>query len=232
MEKGLLALTLLASVSYGQSWEVGQTFAYLPQAGTIIDSGSGRVQLLNPRPTLRITASHQPLAALRAVTRERIPEGTALYSVAVCNLGAASVVVDPRQVEQSLEMEGVAVMVRPLAQAVVNRSRFRALGSALLRGEAASAAGMALSSAKLTGAVSGLHPAIPIGLMALGWVADGLSRSAERKRSEATADISAYGAWLTDSVGFSLEPHGCGQRWLVLGSYQRGQTRTLVIEVE
>lgn len=255
MGKSLLALTLLASASYGQSWEVGQSFAYLPQAGTIRDSRTPSLsekdfaqpipppvpmpsmgptirEIRTVRPTLRITASHQPLAALRAVTRERVPEGVALYSVAVCNLSQSAITLDARQVEQAIEAEGVAVMARHLAQATVNRSRVKSLGSALLRGEAAGAAGMALGSAKLTGAVSGLHPAIPIGLMALGWVANGISAASSKQREEALADLAQHGAWLADQAQMQLAPNGCSQRLSMLGSFTRGQKRTLVIEVE
>lgn len=233
--RNALMFALLASASYGQSWEVGQSFAFLPQAGTIRDSrtveATGK-EFLQVRPTLRITASHQPIAALRAISRERIPEGVALYSVAVCNLSAAAITLDARQVEQAIEAEGVAVMARPMSQATLNRSRLKALGNALLRGEAASAAGMALGSAKLTGAVSGLHPAIPIGLMALGWVANGISAAASKQREEALADLALHGAWLADQTQMQLAPNGCSARISMMGSFTRGQKRTLVIEVE
>lgn len=204
----------------GFAWQALQARA---EAATVKES-------LTVRPTLRITASHQPVAALRAVSREA-PEGTALYSVAVCNLSAAQVQIDARQVEQMIEAHGVAVMPRPMAQATVNRARSKKMRVAMTVLPMIPM----FASAALGGGAAGAFRLTPGTISAIGGIGAGSQIAIDAMRpsfDEARADISQHGPWLADERNISLAPKGCSQRYSLMGSYQRGQKRALVIEVE
>lgn len=215
---------LLSAAGHAQSWHVGQDpwrLTMLPQAAI----GDG--ETVPPR--YRITASKQTLATLRAVMRERVPEGTALYTVRVCNLAPAGIGIDPGTVEQAMERRGIAVSTRPLTQATARRTR--SLGASIMArvGEVAQiAAPMVLGAA--AGGVIQLSGPWAAGVAALG---TGLRIVGDASRPELdaiNASVGDLGEWLADAKWITLAAGQCSSRLLVLGSYRRGQAETLAIE--
>ena len=216
----IVAYLMLTVPLHAQSFEMARSHWPLLQAR----EASGAMPV-----TLRITASRQPVATLRAVSREKLPEGAALYAVRACNVSAAPMVVDAGLIEQALEGKGIAVSTRMLAQLTTERSRNRGLSwigrfSGLLSGVDIAALGAAASGAiKIRGweaaAMSGALAAIRL-------IAD-----AGKPELDATREsITSLGPLLADAGRAQLYPGECSPRLLLLGSYRAGQPATVTIE--
>lgn len=177
--------------------------------------------------TLRVTASRQPLAVLRAVAGQA-PEGMALYIGRVCALSATRQV-DPGEIEQAIEGSGVAISTRPLAQAAVQRSRGRTLSVLARIGEAAQWVGPVVLGLAAGGSIE-----LPTwGIAGVGALSSGLRLAQEAsagERGRVTASLGDLGLWLSDMPTVVLNGGQCSPRFMFAGSY-RPDVVTLVGEI-
>jgi hypothetical protein len=224
VSKVRLAALLLAAPLAAQTWHIAQEpmqiFAGFGPAATAVPTVKESLPV-----RLRITASRQPLATLRAIARA-IPEGAALYAVQVCNICAVPVVIDSGAVEQALEGRGIAITAAPLIPATLERSR--GIGrSALARTvDVLTIAGpIALSLA--AGGVVQLNGWQVAAVSSLSTGLQVLDNATKAERSIAAPSL---GTMLGDTHKMALAPGECSGRKMVMASYTRGQSATVVIE--
>jgi hypothetical protein len=224
MGKSLLALTLLASVSYGQQFEVGGTFAHL---SNLVDPETGK-ESLQVAPRLTVSVSRMPSSTLRAFSGQ-MPEAAALYSIRACNATDKPQELDPGVVEQAIVRAGIAIVPRELARPTVERSQSRAAGLWRVIGIAAPA---------VAGAVLGFGASG--GLQLNGWQAAGLSvigsglkllgDADSATRAQERRQFDDAGPWLSDMPAVMLDAGRCAPAVRALGSFDPSR-KAFVLEV-
>jgi hypothetical protein len=220
----LMMMALLASLSHGQSFQVGLSFAQVSQAIVAEESGP-KAQASAHRFTVAV--SRQPSAVLRAVSGEHMPEATALYSVRVCNVSAEAATLDAGAIEAAIVREGIAIVPRPLSQRAVARTRTRARSMLARLGEVAVFAAPIVLGFAASGAVR-LSDWQIAGVSGLGAGLRIVADSSAGERAAVTEGIAELGTWLSDMPAMLVEPDRCAPAVLTLGSFDP-QRRALVI---
>ena len=178
---------------------------------------------------LRITASRQPISVLRAITREKPPEGAGVYAVRACNVSQEAMAIDSGVVEQMLEAHGIALVPWPLAMLAIERGRSKAWGAIAKGGEISSIGGAVTSGLKISGS-SRMSGWIPLALTGVG-IGLGLAQDlAEKAKQDIVKPIDL--PRLSNAGRIALAAGDCSGRLLAMGSYSRGQSATVVIEVD
>lgn len=231
----MLVAFLLSGVAHCQTFEMVGV-VYWPKAGAFNSedtphSVAARESGDTSRPSIRITASRQPISVLRAITKEKPPEGAGIFSVCVCNVSLGDVTIDAGEVEQQMEARGIAITPRALTELAVKRSRNRGLSVLAKVGEVALiAAPMVLGMA--AGGVIQLNSWQAASVAGFGTALNIIGEASKPELQSATGNIEPLGVWLSDARRIALTAGECSARMLTMGSYRPGMPQVYTMDLQ